>query len=350
MTFSFASQLQQNESFLPNADSTGYTFQGKLKFEVTPQLKLTASGLFDQRESHSYGGSLRFLPSAIPVGNRDGRGLSVQLSHTLNSGTFYTLTLGQFHRSFESHQPDKVWDPLDKTFEDNAWDPDKSFEENQEEGRIRNPTQQAYNDTTYYIAGDDNSWTDRNSTTSIVKADFASQVTENHQIQTGVGFTAQDIYNLGTTNWGQSNLYMEYYDVAPSSLNAYVQDKMEYAGMIVNAGLRYDLYEPDGVSPADPLDPLELNEDGTIKLDKSVYTVGLPVIKDPVEASTKHTIAPRLGISFPVTDRAKLHFTYGHYYQIPRGDDLYENLNFDMRGAIRRRGNPDLEPGENYRL
>ena len=348
LTFSVASQLQQNESFLPNADSTGYTFQGKLKFEVTPEIKLTASGLFDQRESTSYGGSLRFLPSAIPVGNRDGRGFSVQLSHNLNSGTFYTLTLGQFHRSFESHQPDKVWDPLKKTFDENAWDPDKSFEENQEEGRIRNPTQQAYNDTTYYIAGDNNSWTDRNSTTLIVKGDFASQITENHQIQTGVGFTAQDIYNLGATNWGQSNLYMEYYDVAPSSLSAYVQDKMEYAGMIVNAGLRYDLYNPDGVSPANPLDPLELNSDGTIKLESRKVddeeTVGLPVIKDPVEASTKQTLSPRLGISFPVTDRAKLHFTYGHYYQIPRGDDLYENLNFDMRGAIRRRGNPDLEP------
>ena len=344
LTFSFASQLQQNESYLPNADGTGYTFQGKLKFEATPEIKLTASGLFDRSESTSYGGSLRFLPSAIPVGNRDGRGLSVQLSHNLNSGTFYTLTLGQFHRSFESHQPDKVWDPLKKTFDENAWDPDKSFEENQEEGRIRNPTQQAYNDTTYYIAGDNNSWTDRNSTTLIVKGDFASQVTENHQIQTGVGFTAQDIYNLGATNWGQSNLYMEYYDVAPSSLSAYVQDKMEYAGMIVNAGLRYDLYNPDGVSPADPLDPLELNSDGTIKLESRKVddeeTVGLPVIKNPVEASTKQTISPRLGISFPVTDRAKLHFTYGHYYQIPSGDDLYENLNFDMRGRFVEEGIP----------
>ena len=344
LTFSVASQLRQDEGYLPNGSGTGYTFQGKLKFEVTPEIKLTASGLFDQRESTSYGGSLRFLPSAIPVGNRDGRGLSVQLSHNLNSGTFYTLTFGQFHRSFESHQPDKWWDPLNRTFDENAWDPEKSFEENQADGRIRNPTQQAYNDTNYFIAGDDNAWTDRNSTTSILKADFASQVTENHQIQTGVGFTLEDIYNLGATNYGSSNLYVEFYDVTPSSLSAYIQDKMEYAGMIVNAGLRYDLYSPDGVLPADPLDPLELNPDGTFKLDKDVYKVGIPIIKDPVEASIKQMLAPRLGISFPVTDRAKLHFTYGHYYQIPRGDDLYENLNFDVRGAIRRKGNPDLEP------
>ena len=268
----------------------------------------------------------------------------MRLSHNINSGTFYTLTLGQFRRSAESQQPGKSWDPLGKTFNENAWDPKKSFEQNQEEGRIRNPSQQAYNDTTYFVAGDNNSWGSLNATTSILRADFASQVTANHQIQTGVEFLGYDLYNLQTTNYGSSNLYMEYYDVQPQSISAYVQDKMEYEGMIVNAGLRYDLYNPDGISPADPFDPLELNDDGTIKLDKSTYKVGLPIIKDPVEAAAKHMIAPRLGISFPVTDRSKLHFTYGHYYQIPRGDDLYENLNFDMRGAIRRRGNPDLNP------
>ena len=344
LTFSAASQLRRDEGYLPNNDSRGYTFQGKLKFEVTPDIKLMASGLMDQRESNSYGGSLRFLPSAVPVANRDGRSMSVQLSHNLNSGTFYTLTVGQFHRSFESHQPDKLWDPLDKTFEENAWDPDKTFEENQNEGRIRNPTQQAYNDTNYFIAGDNNSWVDRSSTTSIVKADFASQVTANHQIQTGAEFSTQNLYYLGATNHGSSNLYLEYYDVTPGSVSLYLQDKMEYAGMIVNAGLRYEQYNPEGDIPKDPLNPLELNEDGTFKLDKSVYRVGLPIIKDPVKPSVKRSLAPRLGMSFPITDRAKLHFTYGHYYQIPRGDDLYENLYFDMRGAIRRKGNPDLEP------
>ena len=344
LTFAFDSQLRSDESYLPNSDGLGYTFQGKMKFEVAPGIKLSASGLFDQRESNSYGGSLRFWPSAIPVSTRDARNLSAQLSHNINSGTFYTLTVGQFHRTVASHQPGKVWDPLDKTFDENAWDPEKTHEQNEEEGRIRNPPQQAYNDTTYSIAGDDNSWTTRESTTSILRGNFASQVTANHLIQAGVEFLAYDLYNIGTTNYGSSNLYMEFYDVQPQSLSMYVQDKMEYEGMIVNAGLRYDLYNPDGVSPADPLDPLELNDDGTIKLDTETYKVGLPIIKDPVKASIKQMLSPRLGISYPITDRSKLHFTYGHYYQIPRGDDLYENLSFDMRGAIRRRGNPDLNP------
>ena len=344
LTFSTASQLRRDESYLPNANGEGYTFQGKLKFEVTPDIRLTASGLFDQREAVPYGGRLRFLPSAIPVADRDARSMSMQLSHNLNSGTFYTLTLGQFHRTYESAQPDKLWDPLNKTFEENAWDPNLSFAQNQEEGRIRNPPQQAYNDTNYFIAGDEFGWTNRETTSSMLKADFSSQVTANHQIRTGIELSTHEIYNLGTTNYGSSNLYMEFYDVQPSSASLYVQDKMEYEGMIVNAGLRYELYSPDGVSPADLSDPLELNDDGTIKLDRDTYKVGLPIIKDPVEPSVKHMLAPRLGISFPITDRAKLHFTYGHYYQIPPGDDLYENLSFDMRGAIRRRGNPNLEP------
>ena len=344
LTFSASSQLRRDNSFLPNSGGTGYVLQGKLKFEITPRIKLTAGGLFDKQENHSYGDALRFWPSAIPESNSNARSMSVRLSHNINSGTFYRLTLGQYHRSGEANQPGKVWDPLEKTFDENAWDPEKSFGQNQEEGRIRNPPQQAYNDTTYFVAGDNNSWGSSRATTSVMRADFASQVTANHLIQTGVEFLAYDLYNLGATNYGSSNLYMEFYDVQPQSLSMYFQDKMEYEGMIVNAGVRYDLYNPDGISPADPLDPLELNDDGTIKLDKSTYKVGLPIIKNPVEASSKHMIAPRLGISFPITDRSKLHFTYGHYYQIPRGDDLYENLSFDMRGAIRRRGNPDLNP------
>ena len=387
LTFSFASQFRRDESYLPNDDSGGYTLQGKLKYEVTPNIKLLASGLYDERDVNYYGGSLRFVPSAIEVGNRDGRSLSVQLSHNINSGTFYTLTYGQFRRSSNRHQPGKLWDPLNRTFAENAWDPDINidpdiaeqypdkqtaiFMQNQREGRIRNPAQQAYNDTTYDVAGDNNSWTTRNSTTTIFKGDFTSQVTENHQVQAGIEFSSNHLYNLGTTNYGSSNLYVEYYDVVPTSISVYAQDKMEYEGMIVNIGLRYDRYNPDGGSPKDPFNPLILNEDGTFLYTNSegaeadalrssddvqkyiselqgsfdsLPDVGLPIINQWEKASTKHMIAPRLGISFPITDRAKFHFTYGHYYQIPRGDDLYENLNFDMRGAIRRRGNPDLEP------
>lgn len=43
LTFSASSQISRNHSFLPNSTGTGYIFQGKLKFEVTPSIKLTAA-------------------------------------------------------------------------------------------------------------------------------------------------------------------------------------------------------------------------------------------------------------------------------------------------------------------
>jgi outer membrane receptor protein involved in Fe transport len=134
-------------------------------------------------------------------------------------------------------------------------------------------------------------------------------------------------------------------EVKPRSIGLYVHDKMEFEGMIVNLGMRFDLYDPNAQYPGDRFDPIELNDDGTVKLERDApEQAGVPMIKNPEDASAKYQISPRLGISYPVTERDKLHFTYGHYFQIPRADDLYQNLNFDMRGAIRFMGNPDLEP------
>ena len=34
-------------------------------------------------------------------------------------------------------------------------------------------------------------------------------------------------------------------------------------------------------------------------------------------------ISPRLGISFPISEEAKLYFNYGHFYQQPTPDNMY---------------------------
>ena len=47
-----------------------------------------------------------------------------------------------------------------------------------------------------------------------------------------------------------------------------------------------------GFHPPIPWIRLSSTPDGTIKLDKSVYTVGLPVIKNPVEASDQTETLP----------------------------------------------------------
>ena len=54
-------------------------------------------------------------------------------------------------------------------------------------------------------------------------------------------------------------------------------------------------------------------------------------------------VSPRLGVSFPITDRGILHFSYGHFYQLPTLRRLYKASIFgaNISPII---GNADLKP------
>ena len=54
-------------------------------------------------------------------------------------------------------------------------------------------------------------------------------------------------------------------------------------------------------------------------------------------------ISPRLGISFPITDEGILHFSYGHFYQLPTLRRLYKTSIFGA-GLSPSLGYADLKP------
>jgi outer membrane receptor for ferrienterochelin and colicin len=91
---------------------------------------------------------------------------------------------------------------------------------------------------------------------------------------------------------------------------AYIQDRWEHEGMVLNVGLRYDAF-----SVGEQVDPAE------------------------VEERVKQQISPRIGIAYPISDRDVFSFHYGRYYQFPDRQYLYDNrFVFDTRV----RGNPNL--------
>lgn len=119
---------------------------------------------------------------------------------------------------------------------------------------------------------------------------------------------------------------------------AYLQDRIELGDLVVRLGLRYEYFDPQAYIPSNLQNPAN-----TI--------VGVPS-SQLIKAKTKHTLAPRLGFGFPLTDKSALHFSYGHFYQMPRYSALYENANYQVLefltgGATYQQdylGNPDLEP------
>jgi hypothetical protein len=93
----------------------------------------------------------------------------------------------------------------------------------------------------------------------------------------------------------------------------YVQDKIEFKDLIINAGLRLDYFDTDDKVLRDPTDPVVDSETNLIA--ESEWSD-----KDPVTE-----ISPRLGVSFPISQKTVFYAQYGKFIQMPELDNIYYN-------------------------
>ncbi|MBN2008790.1 TonB-dependent receptor [candidate division KSB1 bacterium] len=157
---------------------------------------------------------------------------------------------------------------------------------------------------------------------------LVSQINKHNEIKTGFTFEYLQLHERREINHGQTTEPFTvnpgnwwYYDQSPIKLGAYVQDKLEYKGMIANIGVRADYLKPGTV-------PFNLNHQFIFS--ELPYTLqnwrnnGDSFSNLTTSGSNyKLYISPRLGISHPVTATSKIFFNYGHFYQPPIMDDLY---------------------------
>jgi outer membrane receptor protein involved in Fe transport len=62
------------------------------------------------------------------------------------------------------------------------------------------------------------------------------------------------------------------------------------------------------------------------------------------KATAKMQISPRLGLAFPISDNGNIHASYGHFFQMPEYQRLYENPEFEVNGRFQSFiGNADLD-------
>jgi outer membrane receptor protein involved in Fe transport len=122
----------------------------------------------------------------------------------------------------------------------------------------------------------------------------------------------------------------------PYELGFYIQDKMEFEEFVINLGLRYDYYDPNSDVPLD-----------FQRLDQTEFK----------RASVKSKLSPRFSFAHSVTDRSKIFFSYGHFFQMPpygnmyTGQEAFTNPLVEIRTGILNPvggdpavGNPDLQP------
>ncbi len=163
-----------------------------------------------------------------------------------------------------------------------------------------------------------------NSSSSSIKVDFISQVNNKHQVKAGALFSLQSyekIYHAGKSG---SSRYAFLSDVVDPKNNPYegalyLQDKMEFEGMVINAGLRMDFFNANKSVSAHFFDPLMLHE----TTDGNSGQTGL-VGYDPSGSGEAYkdtpmrvAFSPRIGISHPIGENTVLHFMYGKFNQRP---------------------------------
>lgn len=263
-------------------------------------------------------------------------------THQLNSKTFYDLKFQHLKSSYFYGTRD-----VDDYDNDGNVTEYLNWDFNGEGPHYRNRVRE--NDI-WWIGGDDPGYRDQISTVNKLKFDIENQLTPNHQIRGGFDFTHN---NMDVTNISWSTISFNPVDSSYSrtyfrtdiwsedniDFGMYVQDKMEYRGLVALVGLRYDYFNPSGFGdpvlyPSDFANPFEQLDDQ-----------GIPILKDPIEAKPKHQISPRFGLSFPLTDRDKIMFTYGHYFQRPDSYYLYRNLYYEKLTTTGNYiGNPGLDP------
>ena len=320
-----------------------YSGQAKLTFQFTPLMKLSLSGVGSQQTYHDYNHAYRLDPDGDVTKYDNGFDGSVLWTHTLDETSFYTANLSIFKRQYKEYLYSNPFDPrynLDPT---------------------------AFNTGLYEFlhAGTNLHHFTRSTQTQDLKIDYTNQVSELHQIKIGLegkrdnlnledysvtplADTAvingvQQVGYLATIPPTSSPLFQEY-NVSPISLSAYAQDKLEYKSMIVNIGIRYDYFDSKGEYPADPQDP-------NVYLPQKPQNQGLTLEQRLAtwykKATAKYSVSPRFGISYPITDRGVLHFSYGHFLQVPSYQYLYQNPGFKVDAVNPLQGvygNPDLKP------
>ncbi|MEN8007726.1 MAG: TonB-dependent receptor [Candidatus Krumholzibacteriota bacterium] len=167
----------------------------------------------------------------------------------------------------------------------------------------------------------------------------------NNRFKTGfeVSFTEMQLINLqgylGRPPPGKLALNEDVFWANPITAAGYFQDTIEYRGLIINAGIRGDLWAPGKeveTVMANPDDYIFITPDMAEEFNSSTFRLA--------GRNWKARLSPRIGLSFPVTERDKFFFNYGHFSQWARFAYVYPQLQAQTVSNIPLLGNPNLDP------
>lgn len=306
----------------------------KITNRSLPAVEISMQALFNVIEGSGLGGA--FAWRLNPDGRKTQRTTSLvwglDWTHTVSPVTFYTISVRQ---NFFAYTDWAYEDFYDARYD--AAGAQKGFN-------------LLYNSA--IVQGVDFGRYQQRTNTYLAKGSITSQVARSHQLKAGaeVQISKMEFGAAGTLTYqdvgGRQGLvryensppaYPGVQRYWPASAAAFIHDLIEWNDLTIRAGVRLEYFDGRSTVPGDPANPAN-----------SITGAPSSSAKGTTE---KYTIAPRFGLSYPITGRSSIFFSYGHFYQLPNLGDMYQNADYSRLSLLQAgasdygvMGNPDVRP------
>jgi len=331
MTFFSAGEYIRDDSYLPFNWDIAYTGIAKFTAHPMPRLKLKANLTYSKRDGAIYyhrdvnDVSYDFNLDGLPLWNRKAYLAGVTGNYNVSDNAFWSLSFSRFETKTTSGPSHLIG---------NHWSEWPGYSEDADglyNGTIHEDTYGASVDQTSamevagFTSGNDYdpTYSYRRSAYNSITSSIVAQLNKSNQLKAGFE------YRNYSTDWDFKQFYNdrpygEQYSNRPTYASFFIEDKLEYETVVINLGLRYHYRNADIAYNYTPEN----------------------IVATYKDADSKARLSPRLGVSFPISEKSIIHFNYGTYYQAPKFSHLYTNLHGETGSGLPLFGNPDLEPEE----
>ena len=318
-----------NQIAMNNFISSSYL--SKISFRPIGPLKISLMHTQNNYEGHWYSHFYKYSPDSRSTNHNNNNFTSLFINYMFTQSAFFDLKFSNNKKSDYSYVYEN---PFDSRYVSDFFSRSESS----------------------FLQGGH----DKNHDTKIledfsVKFDLNWQADPINNIKFGLDYVAHDLlinnYTIRDSSLtdnvytpyidkGVRSSYSEEYDIICYEFSGYFQNKMEFSDMVLNFGLRYDMFDPNTIYPSDYRNPAN-------------DIIGVAQ-SDTLAAEIKHQISPRFALSYQVGQAALLRFSYGHFFQMPPLYAMYSNSDWliSPNNYATILGNPNLEAEKtvNYEL
>jgi len=311
-----------DSAYVPMNRSVNQSFMGKLSAELFKKLRISFLTTLNNDEWHNYNHAYKYNPDGLATQWRTSNMFAMNLNHMLTNSLFYELKLSYIDNYYGNY-----------------------LYKNPEDSRYIHDVYSQSDGPGFYTGGQQKHHTERTQIDQNVKFDITWQMNKHHSLKTGIQATQhlidsqerqiQNLYkgldiegeyyfevindkykvifpNYKAVTLSDTTIYTDSINVTSLEYSVYLQDKMEFDNMVINLGLRYDYFDPNKRYPTQWRNPdNRIQFDDQEKMSRYVY------------AKPKTQLSPRLGLSYQLGSAAVLHFSYGHFFQMPPAFAIY---------------------------